>query len=540
MEIHPEVEYQHLFGPNSHKDVKNKEHFECFSKYARGISGVTRTALLQLQEALAMTNDDGMNDGRVRRVPVLPILAAAGGMMAIAGTAVYFGITLSQIQSKLVELERKLTAEMTFTSAIARNTELLEENGKVLALKTNIISTSFVVFSRWYTCTLFRMQSEMEKLRLFSRLELMVSDLLSGKFSTHVIPLSLLRDIMSETEWIKGTLLESNPILLYKEASVTLVSVNLEELSFKILLSFPNIPRKPDFIRINVLTPEVVVHTEGISKAVKVFAPNDLYLPRDFYEHSLNFPLLNESVFPFIRRMTGCVTLGNARICESVIPPEEKDLDCLKAIVKGHFSEGSCFIQTKVTRQEPLMVVAKGTTGALISLPVSFSVFGETEGKREQFVLGSGKTNERACVYCPGRFQKIVITNGTYEKQIKQSLTIAFQDSHSADGGFFNFSSPHWSDETELSKNISLQKFEKMARDFHTGPLGTGHSWELILIVILAVLFLAISGFIFAVYKGFIRIHVGEENRSNLGGQNLPWASIIGMANLLNPPNANA
>ena len=531
--IDPKLEYGDIFGPDAYEDPRNKKHASCFTKFANSLQGMKRNALSKLDVALKIQNNKV--DSRQKRSPAIPIALAVASMVATGGIGVYFGVSMEELRSKLTEIDNKLSSEVEFSNSIAKNTRLLEHNGQVVALKTNVISTSFVQFRRFVTCNLFNIQSSIERVRLYSTLEIMVSDVLAGRLSTHVVPLSLLQQILKDTEWLRDTLLENNPILLYHEALVTLVSVDLDNLSIRILLTFPRIPKKPEYVELNVVAPKLVVETDGVYKTMQVVAPQGLFLPKAVFDEATSFPLQNEAVFDMVRRIIGCNILDGKKVCEAVVPADERDILCLKAIVKGIASDGNCHVMTEVTKVEPLVTVERGLTGTLISLPTSFSVFGESEGRREQMMLGSHRENERSCIFSPGRFSTIIVTNGTYHRNITQSLVLTYHEAHSTDGQFFNFSSKKWSDETTLSRNITVSKFEEMARKFHLGPFGTSHSLELILFGVLAIFVIGTVILLVGIWKGFIKVKIGNQldGAVDMGQQQLPMQALVGFANAL-------
>ena len=74
-------EYSAIFGPGSHKDPKNIDHFRCVETFTEGLVGVTTIALERLDVAIGMRTSDKSND-RNKRSPAVPIAMAISSLAA--------------------------------------------------------------------------------------------------------------------------------------------------------------------------------------------------------------------------------------------------------------------------------------------------------------------------------------------------------------------------------------------------------------------------------------------------------------------------
>ena len=113
----------------------------------------------------------------------------------------------------------------------------MREDGQTLAVETNIVSASFLQFRQVASCDLFRVLAKAERNRLFARMELFVSDILSSTLSPHVIPLSFLKDLLLDTHLVDNTLLSLDPILFYSETTISLMSVDRKRKIVRLILA---------------------------------------------------------------------------------------------------------------------------------------------------------------------------------------------------------------------------------------------------------------------------------------------------------------
>ena len=64
----------------------------------------------------------------------------------------YFGLSMRDLQRYVADLERRMENDESFSDSIARNTRILKNASDCVAIKTNIVSTSFSKFRELNTC----------------------------------------------------------------------------------------------------------------------------------------------------------------------------------------------------------------------------------------------------------------------------------------------------------------------------------------------------------------------------------------------------
>ena len=499
--------------------------------FIRSLGAVTEQVFDRLQEAIELKLPE--SNGRVKRgVSALPIALSISSLLATGGFSLYFGLSLRDLQSYVQKLEEQMNEDRLFTDTVARNTRILTNNTELIGFRTNVISTSFVQFRKWATCTLFKIAGAIEKRHMFARMNSFVNSIIAGQLSPRVIPISVLKHLMKETTLIKNTLLMRDPLLFYQKTSVALRKIDREAHTVTLLLGIPRIKSLPDYVSINVVTPRTVITKRHIKRSRQLQFPPNLFLSMEFFNNSKVFPLDNAESFHGIRKLGGCGLIGLNRFCKEVYPPNHSDLECLRALTKQESSNGSCHVNEAIVGDEPVLSVEQGELGSLISTADSLSVFGVKDGRKERLSLASKHTNKRICMFIPAKYQSITVENKTYSESFKQQITATIDMSGSTtEVGFFSVSAPHWTDEETLERNITLQETEKMIRKHISfGFMGSGYSLEIMLIFGLSILVAIAFLFMFAMRKGWIRIHTRRGR--NPGDMDMP-----DMRSLANPTN---
>ena len=154
---------------------------------------------------------------------------------------IYFGLSIHDLKNYVRRLDQRLNSEENFSDIIARNTKAIYNDTEVVALQTNMLQADFHHFAQWSTCKFFRLSINERKSVLYGTMNLLASDVISGKLTTRVIPISLLQDILKNNKLLHGTLLAQDPLMLYQTATISLVSVDKKKRRISILIAIPSV-----------------------------------------------------------------------------------------------------------------------------------------------------------------------------------------------------------------------------------------------------------------------------------------------------------
>ena len=418
----------------------------------------------------------------------------------------------------VANLEKRIENEEDFSDSVAKNTRILKEDADTLAIKTNIVSTSFSQFRQHSTCNIFRVASTIEKRRLYNRMDSFVNSIIGGKLTPRVIPIGLLSDIIRDTGLIKGTLLEKNPLKFYSEATISLRAIDKAKQTITILLAVPKISSQPDFVSLNLISPKAIVMDGNKPRSRQLQTPTNLYLPTKVFEESNKFPLMNDEAVNQIQKLGDCEEMDEDRVCKNVFPLSVGERDCLSSILKGVDSQGSCHVNQAIVSAEPTFVLEEGELGTLIVASDSYSIFGTVGKRKERLTLATTHSHRRICVYIPSKYDTITIKNATFTSTIHQAVqTMVDVAEATTEVGYFSLNSPHWSDRDILERNLTIKALDKMIRKrYFGGLLSSGISTEMMLVAILSVLVCVGFLLIFAIHKGWLKIQVRPRNASNV------------------------
>ena len=87
----------------------------------------------------------------------------------------------------------------------------------------------------------------LEMRSIAARLDAIFENLVNGRFSTKILPLSLLKEIFSQSSLSSGVLSGAIPTTFYQGASLSVLSADREKKSVTLLFVSPRIERSPSY-----------------------------------------------------------------------------------------------------------------------------------------------------------------------------------------------------------------------------------------------------------------------------------------------------
>ena len=430
----------------------------------------------------------------------------------------YFGLSLRDLENYVKRLDQRLNSEENFSDVIASNTRIIYNDSTVIAMRTNIIQADFHHYARWSTCEFFRVAINERKSSLYGRMEMLASDVISGKLTTRVLPISLLHGILANTRLMHGTHLARDPLMIYQMATISLLSVNPEKRRIRILMAIPNIDSEPSHYSVAINSLKSIVKSHGYSQLMELTYPTDLHLPVSEYELTNDFPLSSDKSFESLRKLGGCVRLGKRKICKTDFLAESNDLACIKSLVRNVTSNGACMTRRTTVFEPPTVIAGQGENGLLINCPDSFTVIGHTDERMDRITthITCSHPDRRICVFAPSKYLRVTVKNSTYEESILQciSTTVIFDASISELASYYK-SDITWS--AAMPENLTMHSLNEMFYERYFGITGSDLSMEMIGLSTLLLLVVGLGLYILALQRGWLTIGPSPDAESRPG-----------------------
>ena len=422
---------------------------------------------------------------------------------------------MHDLQNYVAELDEKIHNEQEFTNSIAKNTKILFNDSSAIAVKTDIISNDFRHFKYLSTCAMFRLVSKVTRQRLFSKVESMFNDIISGLLTPRVLPISLLKDIVKDARLIEGTLLELDPLAFYSQSTISLVSIDKSKHTVELLLATPKVNKVPTYTSLNVLSTKATVLSDGKPISMRLKRPADLFLPMQMLENNHGFPLNSKLDAQKIKRLNGCSTVNGRKVCRNVVPIDRDDQICIQAMVANVSSEGACHVSRTFVDKVPEITVDQGTSGILVSAPATYTIYGTRFGRKERLMLSPPTApGTKSCLFVPARYDTIELTDGRKTEVIRQHINV--QTDHldtTVEGAFYPFESEMWNTDPLLEKNLTLTNIDRMVRKTVSGHFRNGGvTWQTVILSCVSLL-------LFLALLLMAGIYLGVINPRRSGGQ---------------------
>ena len=417
-------------------------------------------------------------------------------------------MSLSELRQYVQTLDNLIKSEFQFSDSIAKNTRILFNDTKAVAIRTNIVSTDFLKFRELSSCERFKLISKVERQKMFSKMEGLFNDIISSKLTPRILPIDLLRDIVKDARLIEDTLLELDPLAFYGQSTVSLISANETSHSIELLLATPKVNKNPTYVALNVLSTKASVYSNGKPMSLRLRRPSDLFLPIDMIKDAQQFPLKTLNDAKRIKRLNGCHMISGKKVCRNIIPIERDEQICLHSLITNTSSGGACHIDKTAVDQAPDITVDQGSTGVLISAPATYTIYGTKNGKKQRLVLTAPTApGTKTCVFVPSRYDTIELTDGQTTEIIRQHIDVNIDYSDATvEGAFYPFESDIWNTDDSLEKNLTMDNIEEMVRKNVYGQLSMqGTSWTTIILGVVSFLFFLGLIVVTCLYLGILR-----------------------------------
>ena len=318
-------------------------------------------------------------------------------------------------------------------------------------------------------CTILRLGVQHERQQLASKTSQFADNVITGQLTTNIVPVELLKHLMTASNLFTDTLLETNPLYFYRAATFSVLDVDVEKRKVRLLFGIPRISKEPEFVRINVLSPSTAITMNGRLVETEVKFPTDLYLPFNLTKSDkFSISNLTDSQVKSLKRLTDCDSFIDKMFCKTVLEPEESELRCLKNMLQGRAIDDFCNVRHTAVEIAPLATYDKGQSGLVLSAPSEPTIFGtDTDGKKERLTLAKEDAKHGICIYVPDRFETIEVIGRDRKVTIRQKYDIRLNLDRkvaSTEAKWYETEIEKWHLETNISSQIPKAMLRDMVR----------------------------------------------------------------------------
>ena len=89
------------------------------------------------------------------------------------------------------------------------------------------------------------------------------NDLSCSRLTPRILPEKLLGGLLKSLTDSKNSIFSALPLATYEEARVSIVSANRQRRTIRLLIAFPSVSKRPEYIMINFLSPKATIRGEG-------------------------------------------------------------------------------------------------------------------------------------------------------------------------------------------------------------------------------------------------------------------------------------
>ena len=282
--------YEDIFGIDTSKDGKHKENLECASNFSKALEQEVDAfakklhALIVFRDSRLLKNpedflrQESSKHGRVGRevniknetenenvkesksvgkravVALIAIAAAVVSMLTTISSSIYFSMEMNGLKNYIYDVNAQLDSDAKLLHRVSENLQTLKKGEDVIGIQTDALYSSLLKLKDRNACELTENFVVDEVTDLRNHLNLVYTDIVSGKPTDRLFPISVLQGLILDDPTMDQSLLSVFPLSFYSVATTTLVKVDLAERTFRLVLTMPNVQAKASYVYVNFLT----------------------------------------------------------------------------------------------------------------------------------------------------------------------------------------------------------------------------------------------------------------------------------------------
>ena len=426
--------------------------------------------------------------------------------------------------------------------AMVANVRIIYNNSKVAAIRTNVISSSLMKIQHINACTLAKHFLHEERRKVTQDLTELSSDLIEGRLTTRLLPILVLRKLVKNTNMFENTLYLDDPIVLYRTATVSLLSVDKKRKIVDFLLVFPQLSKEPTHYFVNLLNPPSTIRTSSSTyHAFSTSLPSTTFaLPASVVKEARH-DVKNIKKSDFVmRHPMDCGELTKRAYCRSFPIADVVSQNCMQGILTNNLTEQSqCTMASWEVPPHLGVHVQRGHSGLVLSAAFQPKIYGVANKRKELLATTHQSSTLGSCVWVPSRFSSVEIhSNGTVSTYIQQPRyhyqhgTTEHAPSETV-VEFFNSTSEMEKDLKKLARPLTTREINDMLHKLyyiHSPGSRLGH----LEYISFAALLLALFSTATVVCWKFGKCNPPWEASESVFSRNNPNANTMNLQNLMN------
>ena len=533
--------YNQLFGNGATQQAEHQENLACFKNITGVVTGcvdehINRTIKMTNMRDSALVSalpELGGLEGRVKRGVLQPsklrsarkralakgnvymerkeraigsLIAIAASIMSLAGTvtsSVVFASEIDTLKHTFLAVQNQVELDYQVTRKIGEGLTRVKNEQGVVSLKIDQLFFNLKFLKKNHQCFLGKSYVSNQIGEIDRFLDLTFNDLSCSRLTPRILPEKLLGGLLKSLTDSKNSIFSALPLATYEEARVSIVSANRQRRTIRLLIAFPSVSKRPEYIMINFLSPKATIRGEGTYHGLQLHLDSmSLALPLRYAKRK-NFDvtkLTNEQIRSLMTPAE-CTTIQGLKTCKSFIPASPRSISCLKGI----FSDDpklltSCPVTESNEVDHIKLDVQRGTRGLGLCSSGTYSVYG-IEGmgdfeRRSLLAHSNSQKSSSVCAYIPSSYNNLVVQteNGAFKISqtpiIKMTSLLGSRMEHYTDRHYRWFRNDDsswledWRNMSDIDREARFQLLD-MKRNLTTVEMATkGIFWHHILIYI--------------------------------------------------------
>ena len=552
--IDVEFLYKKWYGDNATTHPNHEDNFRCVEFVGTRVDNLIRDFVERLEKILTMRVDSYLNQKfvqkRDRRSVILnkvfkeivnsttternhtgsdhaigkrsatAIWGIVLGLASLASTvtqAVYFGHRMNKLYNFISDVDSQLSLDAKYSATIAQNVRILKAESGAIAARTSAVYSVLDKLREASACFVVRSSLVQELAYTASFFNLLYDDLIREKLTSRVLDYDLVTQLAEKTDFFSGSLIERELLTVYREARISLLSVDVESRTVKILLASPRVQMHPSFVRFDLLSPKsgIKIENEFFSRQM-VFNERNLALPIKLTRKpGFSVTNMTRSTIKKMRVLSECNIEQNFQFCRNFLPIHQDTVTCIEGLTQAEPSLlKSCEEQLDKESVEISVDVARGRAGLLLSASGAFSVTGIEGGRQHLLSHDKGLKDRGICMIIAHKYTQLLIKSPSRTFRVTQNNDVAlfpgsidrthdFSTKHFA---WFTSSFDSWFDDSlknlsSLDDDFRLKKMERQIVHIRREGGSDWSLWDVVVVVAVAEVNLLVLCIVYRRYK---------------------------------------
>ena len=421
------------------------------------------------------TNSTDLNSddskGRSRRDPasVVAIIIALVSLSATATSTLFLGARLEKLVDYVDTLSETVEGDWQNLKTSYRDLTLLKDGQGSIAAGAHYMTQVIRRLLDYNLCHAQQTRLMLELRSIAARLDGIFENLINGRFSTKIMPLSLLREIFTQSSLSSDVLSGSLPTTFYQGASLSVLSADRKKKSVTVLFVSPRIEKEPSYRVLRLHSVSGTIEMNGrIYDRVFGFDGEEIAVPIDLYDKHHENMIMTAAEVQRLRVPSECSFTNGLYSCRNFLTLSSPIAACITSIFARDWPKilEQCQIRMVPQANHHVVSTSTGSTGMLISYNASFRLFGvdhskSTHYQREDLTkMAARDSTKGCCAWIPSHFSLIQVVDNKGNKidEIEQDTKLVVRQGLVNDITSFSDKHFHFYERT-LTLNESLLNF---------------------------------------------------------------------------------